>query len=69
MGDDRVMVASKSGLGVIRGAGFLLISQILCRLISFFLNLIAARHLGPEGYGVGAVQFHLLTSTILFLSR
>ncbi|CAG9462601.1 unnamed protein product [Pedinophyceae sp. YPF-701] len=64
-GKGRPGVASRA----LRGALGLLVAQVLCRLVSFGLNLVAARRLGPGAFGVGAVQFHLLTTTILFLSR
>ncbi|CAD7705263.1 unnamed protein product [Ostreobium quekettii] len=52
-------------------AGFtnLLGLQLASRLLTFFFNLLIVRRLSPEEYGVAAVQFHLLTTTILFLSR
>jgi hypothetical protein len=45
------------------------VSQVSTRLISFVLNLLIARHLSPEAYALSTVQFHLITTTILLLSR
>eukprot|EP00250_Pteridium_aquilinum_P005018 c15182_g1_i1 orf=1020-2603(+) len=47
----------------------LMISQVASRVLSFSLNLLIARRLSQEDYGVFAIQFHLLITTILFLSR
>lgn len=47
----------------------LVASQVASRTFSFILNLLIARHLSQEDYGIYAVKFHLLTTTILFLSR
>eukprot|EP00890_Picochlorum_soloecismus_P004055 jgi/Picsp_1/4650/NSC_02020-R1_nuclear division rft1-like protein len=44
-------------------------SQLLARLVTFILNLITARLLSPDQYGISAVQFHLINSSIVFLSR
>lgn len=44
-------------------------SQLGARVLTFVLNLVAARLLSPDDYGVSAVQFHLINSSILFLSR
>eukprot|EP00877_Chromochloris_zofingiensis_P005176 jgi/Chrzof1/1465/Cz10g08270.t1 len=51
------------------GFGKLLASQVLTRLITFSMNLLVARHLTPEAYGLASVQFHLITTTILLVSR
>ncbi|KAG1680360.1 hypothetical protein FOA52_015451 [Chlamydomonas sp. UWO 241] len=58
------------GVGVV-ASGFvqLLLSQLSTRIISFALNLLIARHLSPEAYGLSSVQFHLITTTTLLLSR
>ncbi len=57
--------------GGVLAAGFahLAAAQAASRGLAFALNLAAARRLGPEAYGLGAVQFHLLTTTVLFLAR
>lgn len=44
-------------------------SQLGARLLTFVLNVLAARLLSPEEYGISAVQFHLINSSIVFLSR
>jgi len=44
-------------------------SQLLARVVTFILNLITARLLNPDQYGISAVQFHLINSSIVFLSR
>ncbi|KAL6780894.1 hypothetical protein ACKKBG_A08910 [Auxenochlorella protothecoides x Auxenochlorella symbiontica] len=44
-------------------------SQILSRGLTFGLNLLSARSLTPQAYGVVAIQLHLLNTTLLFLSR
>ncbi|MCO5554002.1 hypothetical protein L7F22_007528 [Adiantum nelumboides] len=46
-----------------------MISQVTSRVFSFSLNLLIARRLSQEDYGVFSVQFHLIITTILFLSR
>lgn len=38
-------------------------------MITFGLNVVTARTLSPAAYGIGAVQFHLFNTSILFLSR
>lgn len=47
----------------------LFVSQLLSRLFTFFLNVISTRSLSPTIYGVAAVQFHLINTTILTISR
>ncbi|KAG6553131.1 hypothetical protein Mapa_005190 [Marchantia paleacea] len=47
----------------------LLVSRVLSRLITFVLRLLVARRLNPDEYALSAIQFHLLTTTILFISR
>lgn len=47
----------------------LLLSRVLSRLITFVLRLLVARRLNPDQYALSAIQFHLLTTTILFISR
>eukprot|EP00850_Spirogloea_muscicola_P006433 SM000030S11442 [mRNA] locus=s30:728715:732851:+ [translate_table: standard] len=47
----------------------LMISQVSSRMLTFLLNLLVARRLTPGEYGVSAIQFSLLTTTILFISR
>ncbi|KAJ7524112.1 hypothetical protein O6H91_18G078300 [Diphasiastrum complanatum] len=47
----------------------LMLSQVTSRLLSFLLNVLVTRQVSPEEFGYFAVQFHLLTTTILFISR
>lgn len=69
------MASAGAALGpaplAVLASGFvhLLASQISTRLLTFFMNLVVARHLSPEAYGLSAVQFHLLLTAILTLSR
>lgn len=44
-------------------------SQLITRLLTFALNVVATRSLTPSAYGVASVQFHLINTFILFLSR
>lgn len=43
--------------------------QLVSRLVTFILNQGLVRLASPQAYGTVAVQFELLMSTILFLSR
>ncbi|KAF8558427.1 Rft-1-domain-containing protein [Imleria badia] len=43
--------------------------QLVSRLVTFVLNQGLVRLASPQAYGTAAVQFELLMSTILFLSR
>lgn len=63
-------MSSRAHLSVL-ASGFthLLASQIGTRIVTFGMNLLIARHLSPDAYGLSAVQFHLLITAILFLSR
>ncbi|CAK0785306.1 hypothetical protein CVIRNUC_008513 [Coccomyxa viridis] len=53
----------------VHGFFYLVVSQISTRLITFFLNLLTARLLTIDAYGLASVQFHLINTFILFLSR
>jgi oligosaccharide translocation protein RFT1 len=44
-------------------------SQLATRILTFFLNVLIARSLSVDAYGVSAVQFHLINSSIVFLAR
>lgn len=44
-------------------------SQLLTRIVTFVLNVAIARSLSTASYGVAAVQFHLINSSIVFLAR
>ncbi|BDA46912.1 probable protein RFT1 homolog [Coccomyxa sp. Obi] len=54
---------------LVQGFSHLVVSQISTRLITFFLNLLTARLLSVDAYGLASVHFHLINTTILFLSR
>lgn len=43
--------------------------QLVSRLVTFVLNQGLVRLASPQVYGTAAIQFELLMSTILFLSR
>lgn len=43
--------------------------QLVSRLFTFFLNQALFRLASPRAFGTAAIQFELLLSTILFLSR
>lgn len=45
----------------------LMVSQVSSRALSFIFNLLIARSLSPDEFGLSAVQFQLLTSTILIV--
>ena len=51
------------------GVGSLVLLQVFSRLLTFALNTVLARGLGPQWYALANVQLQLLTSTALFLSR
>lgn len=57
------------GTVLVSGFSYLLLSQVASRGVTFLLNLIVTRLLSPEAYGLAAVQFHLINTIILFLSR
>lgn len=52
-----------------QGFGYLLASQVITRMVTFTVNVLVARTLAPDDYGVFAVQFHLITTGILFVAR
>jgi oligosaccharide translocation protein RFT1 len=43
--------------------------QLVSRLFTFVLNQTMVRMVSPEAFGTAAIQFELMLSTILFLSR
>lgn len=47
----------------------LVLLQLLSRLLTFGLNQSLVRMASPEVFGTAAIQFDLVSSTILFLSR
>jgi oligosaccharide translocation protein RFT1 len=50
-------------------ASSLMALQLFSRLFTFGLNQAMFRMASPEAFGTAAIQFELLLSTILFLSR
>lgn len=50
------------------GASFLIAGQFFSKLVTFFLNQLILRFVGPETFGINA-QLELLITTILFFSR
>lgn len=51
------------------GASSLVLLQVITRVVTFFLNQILVRLSTPQIFGTAAIQFELLLSTILFISR
>lgn len=50
-------------------ASALMALQLFSRLFTFILNQALFRMASPRAYGTAAIQFELMLSTILFLSR
>ena len=50
-------------------ASSLVLLQLLSRAFTFVLNQLLVRLVSPQIFGTAAIQFELLLSTILFLSR
>eukprot|EP00898_Chlorokybus_atmophyticus_P004190 jgi/Chlat1/4772/Chrsp308S04743 len=61
--------AASQGAVLVDSFLWLVVSQLCSRFFTFLLNLLVARHLSQEDYGVASIQFHLLTTSLLFLSR
>lgn len=55
--------------GSLTTARALILLQLLSRLLTFGLNQALVRLAPPEVFGTAAIQFDLICSTILFLSR
>ncbi|CAG8497307.1 4279_t:CDS:2 [Ambispora leptoticha] len=53
----------------VKGASYLILLQLLSRLLTFILHQIVLRFTNPKTFGIAAVQLELLLLTILFLSR
>ena len=53
----------------ISSASSLVALQLFSRLFTFALNQALVRLVSPSAYGTAAIQFELMLSTILFLSR
>lgn len=62
----RVSYESGSSL---RSLFYLVVHQVTTRVVTFLLNLLVARHLGPAAYGIAAVHLYLLNTTLLFTTR
>lgn len=61
---------SGPGLGATLSTGkSLVLLQLLSRLLTFILNQSLVRLAPPEVFGTAAIQFDLIYTTILFLSR
>ncbi|CAG8472075.1 6703_t:CDS:2 [Paraglomus brasilianum] len=52
-----------------KGAYYLVLLQLLSRLLTFALHQVILRYTNPRTFGIAAVQLELLLATILFLSR
>lgn len=63
MADDSLLKSS------ISSASSLVALQFFSRLFTFALNQALVRLVSPSAYGTAAIQFELLLSTILFISR
>lgn len=50
-------------------ASSLVLLQLFSRVFTFILNQLLVRLVSPQVFGTAAIQFELLLSTILFLSR
>ncbi|KAI0034726.1 Rft-1-domain-containing protein [Vararia minispora EC-137] len=50
-------------------ASYLVLLQLFSRICTFILNQILVRLASPQTFGTASIQFELLLSTILFLSR
>lgn len=53
----------------VSSASSLMALQLLSRLFTFALNQAMLRLASPGAFGIAAIQFELMISTILFLSR
>jgi oligosaccharide translocation protein RFT1 len=52
-----------------RTTSLLMLLQIGSRLLTFVLNALVARQIGPALYGIANVHFYLVYTTILFVAR
>ncbi|OAD71888.1 hypothetical protein PHYBLDRAFT_98127, partial [Phycomyces blakesleeanus NRRL 1555(-)] len=53
----------------VKGVYYLIMLQLMSRLVTFVLHQVVLRFTSAETLGIASVQFELLLSTILFLSR
>jgi len=51
--------------GFVRGYAYLFLTQVMSRLLPFVVNIMVARRLTPEEYGVPTVHFQLISTIIL----
>jgi oligosaccharide translocation protein RFT1 len=58
-----------AGTAFLSSASLLVGLQLVSRLFTFVLNQALLRFVSPQAFGTAAIQFELLSSTILFLSR
>ncbi|EIW61017.1 Rft-1-domain-containing protein [Trametes versicolor FP-101664 SS1] len=65
------MATSKSSLlsATLASGSSLVLLQLFSRIITFVLNQALVRLVSPQVFGTTSIQFELLLSTILFLSR
>ncbi|CAM6090181.1 unnamed protein product [Calypogeia fissa] len=68
-GEDKTRATTEQGSLLFHTFKHLMLSRVLSRVITFVLRLLVARRLNPDQYALSAIQFHLLTTTILFISR
>lgn len=61
--------AGSASAGSLTTARALILLQLLSRLLTFGLNQALVRLAPPEVFGTAAIQFDLICSSILFLSR
>lgn len=47
----------------------MIISTVIQKVVNFSMNQMIIRKVGPEIFGLAAIQFELLLSTLLFISR
>lgn len=58
-----------SGPSAIHQIKYLLLNQLFTRFITFSLNLLVARQVGPSLYGYATIQLHLPYTIVLYLCR
>jgi len=66
---EQAPAARLDGRASLRSVSSLIGLQLFSRISTFAFNQILFRYASPEAYGTAAVQFELILSTILFLSR
>lgn len=62
-------MASLTTSKILSGASSLVFLQVITRVVTFILNQAVVRLAPPHVFGTAAIQFELLLSSILFLSR